>query len=663
MQITMDRLVFDGVGPFQNREVFDLSERGITYVYAPNGHGKTSTIDLVRWLIQGKRALRDEALRSLRQDSERSIINHQCFRNMKGGSVTAILSVEGQGRYKVKRELAFGTDPDSKLTIHEEKGDDWTPIKEPQEFLATILPHERLGFNLLTGEHVQEFVEELSGPMVKASVEKLLRDPELVRVHDAVSNIAEELESKAQAEVRADKRRSRLLDKRAELKELKKNLDRQVREHENEEGKLAKEIEELNQHLTKLDSVKELKAERLEIKDALSTLEQRKDRELRNIRSLITPSWRSLLITAGSEAAGELIQRHEKATASLETWQRSMGQRDHLEHLLDEGACHCGDPLDEDARQGIKEQISELQATKPEIPSLPADEWTLRDWSRSDPASEFQEQLATHHSRLTEIQGDIEDRKARLSTIQETIEATDTSKGDMLKRRVNSRKRKIHALRDERSGLVSRSIDTGKELNKVKQKLADTGAEVVDGGLLSKANAYTEAFRLAIDRALPALQESLNERTQEIFSKLFQKETEYQVRITESSMVPHVVREIDGEEEHVLLSEGEKTRLGLALLFALREVASERPFLLLDAPFSTLDDEGIHRLLELIAMHEGQVIVFTKNAFPAGRWYDAILDADPTVYQMDWVKDGPRDREGHTELSKTEPEVLCIQEA
>jgi DNA sulfur modification protein DndD len=660
----MDQLVFDGVGPFRNREVFDFDGDGVTYVYAPNGHGKTSTIDLVRWLIQGPSALENNALRSLKQDDEKDIINHQCFRNLSGGSVTATLNVEDVGRYEVHREIPFGTSAESELTVKEETEDGWEPVDEPEEFLSSLLPQERLGFNLLTGEHVQEFVEELSGPIVKESVEKLLRNPELVRVHEAVSGTVEELEKQADKAARAERRYTKLKDQRAELKEKLEAVESTVRELEDEESTLQSEVEELNQKLAQLDEADELEDEREAIEDTLETLERRKQRETDAIQNILTPAWKPLLKAGAHEDVETLLDNHEAATQRLEEWQRAQGKAEHLRSLLETNQCECGHELGEDRRVELEQRIDKLEAAKPEVPELPADEWTLRSWTDDAPAQGLADQFRTHKTRLAEIEDDSQQRRDRLAEIDAMLAETDAEEADNIKARIKRRKMKVNSVRDDLSKHESRRIDVQKELNDVKRKLRDTDAEDVDGPLMRRARDYQAAFREAIDRALPELQDALEDRTQEIFSKLFQKESDYQVELSESSMVPRVVKVIDDgdEPEPVPLSQGEQTRLGLALLFALREVAHERPFLLLDAPFSTLDDEGTHRLLELIADHDGQVVVFTKNAFPEGRWYEAIEAADPSVFRMDWVMAGPDDREGHTEISETDVGDLRLQE-
>lgn len=661
VRIALKRLTFDGVGPFRQEEVFELPGDGVTYVYAPNGHGKTSTIDLVRWLIRGPLAVEKDEFRSLMSEQEKNVINHHRFRNMEGGRAEAILEVEGKGTYRVERRIDWSTSPESELTVEEQVDDGWSEIDRPDVFLSSLLPHERLGFNLLTGEHVKEFVDELSGPVVKRSVERLLQNPELVSLHDCLKEIVDELEKEAAAEDRAKRRRLKLLDKRSELQERYKNFQKAVREKENTEHELQEKIEALNQDLAKLDQVEAMAEEKEELEASISDLRQREAREVQAVAKLMSPSWRQLLAVAGAEPVQAFMTGYDEAVEARQVWQEDMGEVRYLERLQTEDHCYCGRPMDDKHRDEIQARIDELEDAEPEVPELPADEWTLRAWAKGSSTDELVGTLETHHQRLAEIRSDLADKTERLDEVESTLAGTDPDEAKRIQRKLKAHKMKINAIRDKKGQDVRNQLDAQEQLNKVKEKLANTDADPVDGPLLSKARSYNDAIRATIDGALPRLRQELLDQVQVIFDKLFQKETQYQIVLGEDSMIPYVAREIDGEEEQVLLSEGEKTRLGLSLLFALRDVASERPFLLLDAPFSTLDDEGVFRLLELVRDHEGQVVVFTKDAFPDGRWYDAVKDADPTVYRMDWVKEDPRDHEGYTEINPAKVGALRLQ--
>ena len=291
------------------------------------------------------------------------------------------------------------------------------------------------------------------------------------------------------------------------------------------------------------------------------------------------------------------------------------------------------------------------------------DPFTLKGWAQGPDTHGLLEELSSHRQRLDDLRADVEQKEARLEAIQETLQDISPDEREKVQRKIKSLKMRINALRDKRGQDVRNQLDAQEQLNKVKEKLANTTADPVDGPLLRKARSYNAAVRATIDGALPRLRQELIDRTQGIFDKLFQKDSQFRITLSEDTMVPTVVREVDGEEETVLLSEGEQTRVGLALLFALREVATERPFLLLDAPFSTLDDEGVHRLLELIAGHEGQVVVFTKDAFPEGKWFDAVKAAEPKVLRMDWVREDPQDLEGYTSVNPAEVDALRLQGA
>jgi DNA sulfur modification protein DndD len=661
MDILLRKLTFDGVGPFREEEVFDLTTEGVTYVYAPNGHGKTSSIDLVRWLIRGKAAVDADEFRSLKQKQEKNVINHHRFRNMEGGRVEAILEVGDDGLYRVERSIEWGTSPSSDLVVERDEDGDWAPIDDPEGFLAELLPHERLGFNLLTGEHVRDFVAELSGPVVKESVERQLQNPEIVSLDESLEAIVDDLDKQAEAEERADRRRRKLRDKRADLKEREENFRETKREKEIEEHQLQDDVEELKQEQAKLDQAEERAAEREELREEVRNLEERRERELASIRAELTPSWPTLLEAGCEEAVEALLAEHEEAVDAHEAWEEDVTKAQLLEDRLEADTCWCGTEMDADHREEIRAHIDALTAGEPEVPELPVPDWRLQEWASGDGTDELAETIETQRQRLAEVTEDLRAKRERLEELDAELETDVEEKRDLIQRRIKAKKMKVNSIQDEKSKVVRKHLDAQERLNEIKSKLADMDDVSVDSTLLSRARKYRDAIRGTIDAALPKLRQDLLDRTQGIFDHLFQKDADYRITLSGSSMVPRVVRDVGDEEEIVPLSEGEKTRLGLALLFALREVAAEHPFLLLDAPFSTLDDEGVHRLLELIGDYEGQVVVFTKDAFPDGKWYDAVEAADPDVYRMDWMQEKGGDREGYTRIRPGKVEALRLQ--
>lgn len=663
MRIDLERLVLDGVGPFQGTEVLDLSGEDTAFCYAPNGHGKTTTIDLVRWLFEGKSAL--SSFRSLAQDEERKIINSKRFAEMSGGEVEAVLRIEDDGRYRVTRSIPFGTSPTSNLTVEAETDEGWSALDEPEEFLAKTVPRERLGFNLLTGEHIQEFVEGLKGPVVKESLQRLLRRPELVSARDALERIHADIADEATEQSREEKRLRNLKEKLSDLREQKNSLESNIDTETEKADELQREIDELNRELSEVESTEDLREEKAQLEAAIDQRQDRLGRQRSRLADTLTPSWRSVLKAAAQEPIETLLARHEEANEALETFQRNQAEIDYLEDLIEDARCYCGEPLTDKRAGEIEERITSLRETEPEVPDLPSDAWTLRTWLDEPGLAPVLKSLADHGELIQETAQGIEEARERIDEIEDALAVSDVDTERRIRAKMKVKRRERQKARDERQTYLRRHDTVTDRIDEVQAKIKETSIRDVDGKMLRATRQYAEAFDAAIQAALPSLHEQLRETVQDIFSRLFVKEDEgYSVKLSETSMVPRIVREnAEGEPEAIRLSEGEKTRLGLALLFALRQVAAERPFLLLDAPFSTLDDEGTHRLLELIGEHQGQVVVFTKNAFPEGRWFDAIAATDPRVFRMDWNQADSIGHQGYTEISRTEVDDLCLQGA
>lgn len=58
MNIRIYEMRISGMGPFRDTQIIKLDGR-TSFLYAPNGHGKTGMIDLIRWCLAGEEAIQD----------------------------------------------------------------------------------------------------------------------------------------------------------------------------------------------------------------------------------------------------------------------------------------------------------------------------------------------------------------------------------------------------------------------------------------------------------------------------------------------------------------------------------------------------------------------------------------------------------------------------
>lgn len=658
MRIHLEHLTFEGLGPFKNQEEMDFAGASKTVIFAPNGRGKTSTIDLVRWLIEGPSAV--PKFRSLDQSHERSIINWSRFKEGKGARAEAIIRMADRRRFRITRSiLADGSR--SHVMVEEETSErDWEPVDNPVAWLSTTFPHERLGFNLLTGEHINEFVDELRGRAVKDAVEKLLEMPEVVEAKNATERVHQHLEKELKKKYKKQKKQQSALKKRNSLEADLEDVNDTLSQVRNDKEQANEEIEKLTTDLARIDDVERLAEERDQLEGSVKRLKADIDAQKGEVKDQLNAVWRPLLRGAAADQIATKLEEYEAAQAERNKWLESQGKLDQLKRVLEKETCVCLRPIDEEAEASINEEIKKIQGSEPDTPDLPAKPTTLRMWRHDKDLPAARRALRRYQNTVAKKRDDIQRQEDRLESISSRLSESEVERARQLEADITALKERRKALEKREQQLISRKLDIKRDLDKARKKLGGSADTALLESAVDLARRYARVFDDAMDRALPHYRDLLQERVHTLFHEMFDRESGFQVEISESSMIPHV--KTSAGEPVAALGEGDQTRLGIALLFAIREVASERPFLLLDAPFSTLDDEGEYRLLDLVAEQDGQVIIFTKNAFPEGPWFDAVAGMEPSVYVMEWTPTDDPETEGYTAVQQGSLGDLMLKE-
>ncbi|MEK6985506.1 MAG: AAA family ATPase [Candidatus Thermoplasmatota archaeon] len=650
MRISLESLEFDGVGPFARKEKMDFGGANKAIIYAPNGHGKTASIDLVRWLLLGEKAR--EHFNSLEPDL---LLNRERWAERGSGSVTLVVDIEGRGKHRIRRSQAVSK-PTSDLTVYKwgQEEAKYEEVPNPHLFLMRFFPPERVGFNLLTGEHIESFQNQLSGEEVRRSIERLLAIPEIASAQEVLKEIASELEAQT---ARDEKHKRKSVEAEDARKRLRGQLDKAQQAKKDAVAKMEakrSEVSELNQQIGKLKAGTATRDSYERAGDAVAAKEKEIDGVREDARERLSQSWRRLAIQAAQLQVQKAVKTYEEYDAARSEWEGRAGQRKLFEDILAKDECFCLRPVDAKARKRLESEISKIESTRPDAPpQIGVTPFTLNSWAQDD----RYDGLVSGLNRLVENTSNLKADRARFEAEMKSIEkALDTG---ALK--------EISRLEKERMGVdaelaeaLTRKDEATKRITEYEAQLQALDRELGNrrgagdvGDVATLARAYERAFGEIVEAAIPWYRDQLQEKVQAVFRRLYQKDKRALVEFDPKSCIPRVILPGDGDgmPKHATLSEGEKMRLGLSLLIGLREVASERPFLQLDAPFSALDDPGIYSLLDVLGELDSQILIFTKNGF-APRPYGLVAAMKPKVFLMEWKEKSGKYSKGYTTISE-----------
>lgn len=622
MRIALRILVFDGVGPFGEREELLIPPSGKTVVYAPNGHGKTAAVDLVRWLFLGDGA--QPEFRSLE-----SVVNRGRARtSSRSGFVEATLEVESRGLYRVRRTASIGLP--SKLQVARDDGSgSWRDEPNPEAFLIRFFPRERIGFNLLTGEHIREFAKEVKESKVRESVEKLLRFPEIAAANNALSALAMGLE-KREEEARSRKKSVRLAaDRAARLSNDIASLDAKITAAEEVKKMASDALADLNKQIGALETAEAPGAKLEQLEALIKKQVEAQMREWENLQLALAPSWKALVKAAAGRHSIRIIEAEERYQEKSREWAMKQGEISQYREILALSECLCTRPIDAALRAELERRISALQALRPAEPPVSAVPiHMLKGWRDNDDVALLIVRLDKSYRDYGILCEDMEELEKQAAALRRKVRGSAQEELRELHRQRMRQERAVTAADADLRKLLEQRAALRDELAEAKRKAAkESGAESVIE-LASLVESYRRAFQELVTRSVPYYRKKLEERVQVLFASLYQKDPDARISFDGTSYLPRI-KTADGAPP----SEGEKLRLGIALLLAFRDIAAEQPFLLLDAPFAELDDEGTDRLLTLLSEQDSQIVVLTKNRLPPEP-YKIVSKMNPTTYEM-----------------------------
>jgi DNA repair exonuclease SbcCD ATPase subunit len=355
----------------------------------------------------------------------------------------------------------------------------------------------------------------------------------------------------------------------------------------------------------------------------------------------------------------------DQYSSAVKEWQGRQGQVKLLETVISKELCVCLRPIDHEVIAKIRIEIAKIQSDQPREPEpIGVTDWTLRSWTSDDRFSG----LVTRLEKVVKGMREAAEDRARAEVERARLEAAIDHGALSQIQTLEAQRAKLEADRKTASKEKDRAIEllteAQKELETAERAAGGKKAGEDVGTISELARAYASLFKDVLDDAIPWYRERLQIKVQEIFRKLSQKDPDAIVEFDPRSSVPRIRLPSEGQKVALQsqLSEGEKMRLGLAFLIGLREVASERPFLMLDAPFSDLDDAGIRAVLQILQDLDSQVIIFTKNRLKPDE-FQLVSSMNPTVLRMDWVGHIGKATKGHTTVRKASLAILEASEA
>lgn len=612
--LRISEVVLENFGPFceEQRLVLPAGD-GVVIVYGPNGKGKTSLLNAIRWAFTGQ--VLDRAGRERPYDK---LVNRKSVR--EGGEPRCrvrVLFTNDTAAYDLTRALHRRASGEwSSALVMLRDGEALNEAAALEE-LAEILPAQVQRFFLFDGELLNQYEalvhdDDKAGDVLRDAIEKILGVPVLVNAGRDTQEVA----SRANTEItEVAKKHERTREVATHLETLQNELV-QHRNNISAERmarlRIQAEYQQLERELAEQAKKLELLERRNTLRDHLAAAELQLQKEQDEFAGALESAWRAALVEPlallGATLASELEKvRGRRDAALVAGWlQRA------LTETPDEQCPVCLSALDSDAQEHLherfdsRENLEEVEAEMRKIVERTEGAQQLPDPVERARLIELEKAYYKTRARITDTRSDIAELEERLldTPEEELIDLQRRREGLAL--RIEAATKQLEAQEQALTEKVAREKTLMTQMDRIGGVEVDTQtrrrAQMANdlATLFSTAvQVYKDELRGRVEQAATRL--FLAFREEPDFARLTINE-QYGLRIVNHA--GEVVEDRSAGYEHLV---------AFALIGALQDCSPISGPVIMDSPFGRLDPHHVANVMANLPLLASQVVLLVHG--------------------------------------------------
>jgi len=626
-------LVIENFGPFKGKQNIDLSDaNGVTIIWGNNGRGKTTLLNIIRYVLFGT------------------------YQNRRGMDVDlpslANIEAKQDGVYEFKVTLKMLNDGiDYELTRQyspiksvkiPQKNDDYVEdvfLKKQGTFLSAdqrehelnlIMPSEVSRFFLFDGELLEEYEELLledtkNGASIKESIEQILGVPVLTNGASDTESVLEEQRKEKNKIAQSNAQTEKIATQMTTLEtELQEHLDEQSRLQDelDAEYSIKAGLEDEAKHSERISSlVKDL--ENLEA--AIAEKQATKEGLLSQIVVATDDAWRGLVSTQVDTIIKSIDTKLEELENKDNSYRVASQFMDDMKQAAENHHCHiCNQDISAEKLEALMAKITAASGTYSGL--------------STEEKQELQE-LRVRKGNLNSLKG--ESKKAILEVLEKQLAGVEVEIGDSLRQKKAIRDDlesygDVETLsRDTRENVKNlansmKKIENFKEgIAKEKEKIDDIKSALASlEEKLNKASTDAETqkavhkvelcdaihqiFEAGITAYRDKLKKDVERDATELFVQISNDPDYTSLEINDNYGLEMVHR---SGRKVPLRSAGFEHVVALALIGALHKNAPLRGPIIMDSPFGRLDPTHKNNITKALPKMSEQIVLlaYTKE--------------------------------------------------
>ncbi|OJV65157.1 MAG: hypothetical protein BGO41_00935 [Clostridiales bacterium 38-18] len=598
----------------RNRITFDIN-KPVTIIYGKNGDGKTTLHQLFQWIFYNKVNFNRTATEKMYNHEFESEMDYEQVFEVKG----SIDFIDNNERYSVNRTWTYQKGILESKKIKEEvsifkmNNDNWDKLHDYEAIIEELLPSGLADYFFFDGESMIADLKVKGKESANKLKEALYTIFDLNIFEQALNHIgSNELKTTIMGQLYLSKGDSNTDEQVVVTRTNINNIQNKISEYEekkktlaNQEKLLNKSIQHISETIGKAKSSEEYEKERNLLKKQREIFLENEGNAYKQFGDEVSIMYPKILISRRIEDAKRLIKLKADSNVLLQGVNRKL-----IEVLLNEKNCICGNELKDEEKNNL---IKYLGLLPPLSYQQTYDNFTkeARKWGVNYNRDLIEKPIKDVLSNRQ--QADNCDKKIR-EIDKEAKEQKD------IQQLVIDRKKAEEEVEIIKNDLISIETELAKfviyrkqQMKKYDELTEKTDLNKKNAHMISIMNKVKNYFENELHDNAKYYSEKLQSEIQELLNSMLTSKR----KVTVSN--DFFVRVIDSYDDESK-SEGQFAVVTFAYIGGifnlLKEVMNDSPKeypLVLDGPFSKLDEDQKRNVIIAIPQYAPQIILFSKD--------------------------------------------------
>lgn len=585
-------------------------KRNVTVINGAMGAGKTSLHRALIWCFYG---YWDESSRG-------EIINKRALSGanqiFKIETKVQVVFTHAGERYVATRSLYAsrvseeGWEPDAESSFSLTKigfGGQYETVQNAESYIEFILPYNVSQYFFFDAEQIDEFAKPGHEDKVQSAVRNVLKIEVLERARMHLAAVAKDYQRDLKR--LASGKLQILLASYEGLQNELEGEQRILEELRTERLSAKRQLEEIDERLGQVESIRVWEEQRKQINVRLEASEQQRKRLWADIKDLVNLSFVQLASPVLAKATRLLDEKREHGEIPPRI------REQFINDLIGRGECICrrsiikGSEEHHHLTQLLQKSVSTYLTNT--VIQCAGDLRTLLATS-----GDILGQIRAKMKEKADIDDEVDSLNQELGQISSYLQESDYEEVPSLEKKRKEYQEQIYSLsgeigrKEERIELLRKALDDSKSLINKAEVSAEKGKKLQC--CLNLTNRTYDAVDKVFGIFASDMRQKIQKEAKQIFQKLVWKESQFQdVSLDEDYRLEVLDRW--GLPARRELSAGERQVLSLAFITGMAKVAGEEAPLVMDTPFGRLSSAPRESITRHIPEIPAQVILFVTD--------------------------------------------------